>query len=271
MRLAAALVAIGLATGTALHARAPVPLTKPSVRAMPAQVLTRRLFGDLGRIMLPNFWRGQTGVRPTQPLRRLEFLTVPRVAGYEAGLCESSWVTVEFEPVGPLRGAETVVRPARVRSVIGYLTVDPRRGGDATALDDAGKARLDMICRRIDPRTRNLFSAREPQMAMQGRRLIFDLVEGARAHHVATALDCTHMVPPGDSPLTAEACVQAVARFDLDSLGGVEACGPAPAYPPSCYLVTVENIEVRFTLGAGRAVEQVRLEPMIVFADTRRD
>ncbi len=271
MRLAAGLLATALTVGTGLLVREPVPLTKPSVRAMPAQVLTRRLFGDLGRIMLPNFWRGRPGVPPSQPLRRLEFMTVPRAVDWEAGLCQSSWVTVEFEPAGPPRGALTVVRPSRVNSSTGYFAAELRQARDAAQLDDTGQVGLDRLCRRIDPRERNLFSARDPQLGRQGLRLIYDLVEAARANRLRASLDCTHMMPASDPPLTAEGCVQTIARFDPDRLAGVEDCGAEPAYPPNCYLLSIQTVEVRVRLGAGRAIEQVSLEQMIVTGDTIRD
>lgn len=271
MRMVAAFVAIVLVAGTGLLAREPAPLTKISVRAMPTRVLTRRLFGDLGWMMLPNFSRGQPGVRPTRPLRDLYFMTTPHAAGWQAGLCESSWVTVLFEPVRRVRGADTVVRPTRFSSVTGYFAADPRRVRDAAPSDDAAQARLERLCRRIDPRTRNLFSAGREDLARPGLLLLVDLVEAARGRRVMAALDCTHMAPAGDPPLTADACLQTVAGFDPDRLSSVDDCGPEPLYPPLCYLVRVESIELRFRLGTGGAVEQVVLSPMIIVADRRID
>jgi hypothetical protein len=68
--LTLAAIAVAVPGSSALFAGGTAPFTKVTARAMPQAALTRRLFGDLGQIMLPAFFRGHSGHRPTQAIAR---------------------------------------------------------------------------------------------------------------------------------------------------------------------------------------------------------
>lgn len=271
MRLAVGLVAIALAAGTGLLAAEPEPLTKLTVRAMPTEVLNRRLFGDLGSILLPYFSLGRPNVRPVEPLRTLEFLTIAHATSPEAGLCESTEVIVRFEPAGPVHGADTEVRPARLESATQYFVSDRRRVRTTAPFDEAEHERLEADCRRIDPRTRNLFSARRSDFALRGLRLVLDLVEAARDRRLAAPLDCTGMAPPGAPPLTAPACLRTVARLDPDHLLAVGICGDAIDIPVLCYWASIDGITLHFVLSQDETIERVALSQDIIVVESYSD
>src|ERR1700710_483490 len=179
MRLTAALVAMAVAGTTALLAREPEPLTKVTVRTMPEQVLARRLFGELGRIMLPDVYHGRPGRRPTRPLDLLSFATVPGAANAE-GLCETQWVTVYFEPAGPLRGADTPVRPRRINSSTAYIVRDLARFRAASSGDSESERNADAACRAIDPRLAHSIAGRSEDRVDGGLRLLLPFIDAAK-------------------------------------------------------------------------------------------
>jgi hypothetical protein len=240
MRLAAVLVAIAQAGSTALLARAPVPLTKITVRSMPDQVLTRRIFGDLGRIMRPLLDRGQPGVRPTRPLGRLSFMTIPHASDV-AGLCESLWVEVGFEPAGPLSGANTHVRPNGFTEHTIYLVGDLPRLLNLEGAEDDERPRLDARCAGIDPRSVSTIAASDGEVAARAVRLVEDLLGAARAGRPVAALVCENLVPPGEPPLAPAACLQFASRLRADNVFAVYDCTP----PPPGHLVLLLRQQLR--------------------------
>jgi len=245
MRLAAALVAIALATGSGLLAREPVPLTKMTVRSMPDRVLARRVFGELGRIMRPVPDRGQPGVRPTRPLGRLSFMTIS-YASDVAGLCETLWVNVEFEPAGPLAGANTRVRPNGFTEHTIYLVGDLPRLLNLEGAEDDERPRLDASCARIDPRRVSTIAASDGAVAARAVRVVEDLLGAARAGRPVAALVCEGLVPPGQPPLSPAGCLQFVSRLRVDNVSAVYDCTPPPPGISSCFYVSNDGIALRF-------------------------
>ncbi len=124
MRLLALPLVLISAGGAALAQRSDVVVTKTEVRAMPPEAMVPRLFGGLAPLILPIPDRGQPGVRPTRPLRSLSFLTRSSRTNWE-GICQSDLFQVEFEPAGPIAGADTRVRPWRVVTETLYCVPNP--------------------------------------------------------------------------------------------------------------------------------------------------
>jgi len=245
MRLAAPLVAITLAVGTGLLAREPAPLTKLTARAMPDRVLARRVFGDLGRIMRPIPDRGRSGVRPTIPLGRLSFMTIPHGSGV-AGLCETLWVDVRFEPAGPLSGANTPVRPNGFTEHIVYLVGDLPRLMNLEGAEDDEIQRLDTHCAGIDPRTVSTIAATDGAAAARAVRVSEDLLSAARAGRPVPALVCEGLVPPGQPPSAASACLQFLSRLSAANISAVYDCTAPPPGTSSCFYVSNDGIALRF-------------------------
>ncbi|MBV9883445.1 MAG: hypothetical protein JO276_10595 [Sphingomonadaceae bacterium] len=241
------------------------PLTKVTVRAMPQSRLTQRLFGDLGRIMLPDFDRGRPGRRPTRPLAELEFRTIP-TATYTPGLCQSSLVTVHFVPDGPLAGADTPVRPTGIEVSENYVISDLdrlRRGGE---LSEAQRERLGIACADIDPRHSGTIDAPDEMMLVGDVQALTALIEAARAGQVRIALNCP--VPRDDPPTSESACRQRVAELDVRQVSTVARCDPPPAAGAGCFELGVGGMSVRFESDSvTTAPSRVVIEPMIVIAD----
>jgi hypothetical protein len=268
MRLAAALVAIVLAAGTGLLAREPAPLTKVTARAMPREALARRLFGDLGRIMLPAFFRGAPGARPTRPLDSLEFLTIP-TATNSPGLCASSAVTVRFAPDGPLAGGDTPVRPTGIETSQFYVVADLGRLRRRDELGEAERRRLNLDCAAIDPREVSNISAPAEYMLVADLRILADLLEAARAGHTAMRVNCT--VARDAPPVSESACLQRLAQLDIRRVSMVDRCEP-PSNGGACFSAAVEDTSVRFESDSMTAPpSRVFVEPLIVVADQRID
>jgi hypothetical protein len=269
MRFAVALVAIALAAGTGLLARDPVPLTKMTVRTMPERVLSRRLFGDLGQIMLPDVYHGHPGRRATRPLDLLSFATVPRAANAE-GLCETQWVTVYFEPAGPLRGADTPVRPRRVASVEGYIVRDLARIRADPAADAEDEPNADAACQAIDPRNAHRISGRSEFHVQSGLRAVLALIDAAKEGRTLVPLDCSEAMMDG-APLGDAACLAAVGRLGIGDISGISACDSAP---PStlCYRISLGGFEMTLVTGLnGRQLIRATLESMIIMSHERID
>ncbi len=269
MRVAAVLVALFCAASSALVAAAPEPLTKVTARSMPERLLTRRLFGDLGRIMLPNIYRGHPGRRPTRPLDMLSFVTVPRAAN-AAGLCETQWVTVEFEPAGPLRGADTPVRPRRIDSETAYIVRDPARfrgGSDGGA---GREASADAACRAIDPRHTHSIAARNEAFIQLGLSLLLSFIDVAKEGRAPAPLDCSETMVDG-APLGEARCLAEIGRLGVQDVGSIAMCEPGPP-SAQCYQIYIGGYGLTLiTDPQGRRVVRATLVTMIVIADERID
>ena len=270
MRALAALALLALA-GAAFAAQDAAPLTKNSVRAMAPEALTRRLFGELSRVMLPIAEPARTRPRPrpTRPLRSLSFLTVPRGSN-DAGICESEVVTVGFEPAGPENGADTPVRPRAIGTSTQFFVRDAarmRQGGPV----EAGEARaLDAACAAADPRRARLISARGSSQVFVAVELVRELVEAARAGRATAPLDCDGFARPGESAeLTEAACLREVAGIGPEQVSSVEECGsPNPDYAACRRVVVANAFQIDFAFADGnRRLARIRIDPMIVFAD----
>lgn len=269
MRLAAALVGIALATATGLLAREPAPLTKVTVRAMPPALLTRRLFGELGSIMLPAFYHGRPGRRPTRPLDMLDFATVPRAANV-AGLCETQSVIVDFEPVGPPRGADTPVRPRRITSSTGFIVRDLARVRADPAADGDDEPDADAACRAIDPRNAHVISGRSEYEVQAGLRVVLALIEAGKGGRSLAPLDCSGAMVAGARPSDAQ-CLAAIGRLGIDDISWIESCESGTP-GAQCHQVSAGEFEMRLVMEPnGSRLARARLETMIVTADERID
>lgn len=187
---AAALLPLLLAAAPAPADNRPVSLTKESVRTMPDEELARRVFGDLGHIMYPRPRREPRGAASFMALRGLEFVTRPR-GSYRAGVCETDTIMVGFEPVPFASGRDPPVRPYRFDKYENFFIQDleAARTGDPPA-DEEADARLDTVCRTIDPRTRRLISASTAFEVVAGIDSLADLIEAAKERRTPAPLEC---------------------------------------------------------------------------------
>jgi hypothetical protein len=278
MRVLALLLVFLSIGGTALAQRGGVVLTKNEARAMGPEALTRRIFGGLAPIMLPVVDRGQPGVPATRPLRRLFFYTLPHGANWP-GLCETGLVTVEFEPAGPLAGADTSVRPRRISSASRYFPFDRAlllgrvsRGDDGEEeaedeeRDEADEARrADAACAAIDPRVTGNFGAQHDYQAATAVRLLLELAEAARARRALVSLDCSALGPRDAGPSEAE-CIAAFATLDAAQLDWIATCDPPPAVV--CHRLFIGGYQVDLTMAPNnQQLAAAKLDQLIVVAD----
>jgi hypothetical protein len=239
------------------------------VRSMPPRVLARRLFGDLGRIMLPAFFHGHPGRRPTRPLGFLEFVTVPRAASVE-GMCETQWVTVYFEPAGAQRGADTPVRPRAITSSPGYIIRDLARVRANPAGDAENESNADAACRAIDSRNEHSISGHDAFEVQAGLRALLALIDAAREGRSLAPLDCSDAVMDG-APMGDAACLAAIGRLGVGDIALIGSCA-SDAAGPRCHRIAAGEFEMRLVMEPnGRQLAHAKLETMIIIADERID
>jgi len=203
-------------------------LTQEQVRTMPPEELTRRLFGDLGRVMFPwpVYEDRPYGGRRRLALGALSFLTRPYRTRL-AGVCQTDMFVVVFERAFGALGDDPAMQPARVQMLTNSFFVSDlaqARSGEMT--DNVPPSRG---CTEIDPRTVTLIVANSPGQVVGAVQRFADLLDGARAGHVAAALDCQD---PYGAPLTEAACLAMLARYRAERIhliGGAPGCGGAAA------------------------------------------
>ena len=272
MRLLVLLLVVLSAGGTAIAQRSNVVLTKTEVRRIAPEVVTRRLFGGLAPLILPIPDRGEPGVRPTRPLRRLYFLTRPSPANLE-GICQTDSIVVEFEPAGPPAGPDTRVRPRRFVSTTLFFVPEPAALRPASAADEPDDpqaaqamraARAEAACRRVDPRRAGLISA-SPEYRLFALRLLLDLTEDARAGRLAIPLDCSE-ISPQDAPLSDAQCRDRFAGLRVGDVVSITDCDPPLAVV--CHRLTVGGYQVDLVMMPNnQQLARARITELIVVAD----
>jgi hypothetical protein len=270
MRIIALLLILFSAAGAALAPRGGVVLTKNEVRRMAPETVARRIFGELGPLMLPVADRGEAGVRPTRPLRRLFFYTLPHGANI-AGMCRTELMVVEFEPAGPLAGADTPVRPRRITSAPAYFVRDRARlrAGDPNEDEAEDDDRIDAACAAIDPRRAHIIRAQHEYQLGIGLQLLLDLAEAARAGRALVPLDCSSLAEIG-TPLTDTQCLAEFARLGLDAVVLISPCDPPAAIV--CHRLFVGGYQVDLGMTPNnQRLARARIDALIVVADRMID
>lgn len=208
MRAASALLGLVLAAGPAFAADPP-PLNWAAVRDMPPEALARQLFGEVGGIMYLRPHQAPTANgRPGLPLSRLSFLTRPR-ASYRAGVCETDWVAVEFEPVPFALGSDPAVRPRRFTVSTQFIVQDLAKVRDGGPSVDEMPS-LERACAAIDPREVSPVNAGSAFDVTGTVSLLADLIESARAGRATAPLDCRDHL---GQALNEAMCLQNLARL----------------------------------------------------------
>ena len=263
MRILALLLVLVMTGGVALAQRGGVTLTKTEARAMAPDVLTRRVFGGLAPLMLPVAEGGQPGTRPTRPLRRLYFYTLPYGANV-AGMCQSEIVAVEFMPAGPPAGADTLVRPRRITGQPVYFVRDQARlrAGDPNEDEAEDEGRIDAACAAIDPRRAHTIGARNEYQLGVALRLLLDVAEAARGGRALVQLDCSGLIGPGDQ-LNDPQCLARFAELGLDDVFEIVPCDPPGG--SVCHRLFVGAYQVDLTMAPNnQRLAGAKIEPMVI-------
>ena len=200
-------------------------LTREQVRAMPPEELTRRLFGDLGRIMFPQPYYEPPRVRlRRESLGALSFLTRPYQSGL-AGVCRTDMFFVRFEPAFGAMGDDPPVVPSQVQLWgNSYLVSDlaVARMGKLT-----GDAIPERSCGEIDPRTVTIIVAGSEGQVVDAVQLFADLLDGARAGRIGAALECRDSVGAALATVPCLAMLRPYRAERIHVVEGVPGCGRA--------------------------------------------
>jgi hypothetical protein len=199
-------------------------LTRAEVRTMSPEALTRRLFGDLARVMFPQPYYDppRTGRLRSEPLHALSFLTRPYRTGL-AGVCQTNMFFVGFEIALGALGEDPPVQPSRVQMFDHIYFVSDlalARGGEMTEDAAAGPD-----CTRVDPRTVTIIAAGSEGIVVGAVQRFADLLDGARVGRVAAALDCRDQ---SGAVLSEAACLAMLAHYRAERIhviGDLPGCG----------------------------------------------
>jgi hypothetical protein len=267
MHGALALLALALAAPTAAAAADPPPLTWARLRTMTPEAVARSLFGDVGQIMYLRPFQMSGTAPPRWPLRSLSFLTRPR-ASYRAGVCETDWVDVEFEPAPFALGPDPGVRPRRFRVMTQYLVQDlakVREGGPAVEEEAAA---LERACAVIDPREASAIIATTAFDITGTVGLLANLIDAARQGRTTAPILCRDH---NREPIAEADCLRNLARLRPERLASATltaGCG-RNEIDLYCRQASVwdgsEIVEVVFELRRGSQV------PARVLVDPRQD
>jgi hypothetical protein len=224
------------------------PITKAEARAMTPQALTRRLFGDASRFMVP--FDNERTLLPTStsPLRRLSFLTTP-LPDFIPGLCGTQRVDLYFEQVGQSSSAETQVRPAGMEVSQLHLIRNLSRIGERPAYGQRPSQQDMAECAAVDPLRAHLFRASSSYTVPGTIARLRALIEAARAGRDIAPIACESFAQP---------CHAALAGLRPEEFDAVDACGD------QCEEVQFEHLLIRLTLNSdARTIERVELVQLI--------
>ena len=247
MRSLAAILLILCSGCTGFDPSAP-PLTRNEASALPPERLARRVLGDFSRTLLPltilplDHWPG------APVLREVAFLSPPRFAG-ERGLCETDFLLVRMEPVGPIQGGDTRVRPRRIEVSSEFVARDlaaVEAGGEVTEREAEREA---AACARIDPREVARIRAPGAAVAARGLRLAFAFVRAARAGRAVVPLACR--LDDGAEPSPEASCLAEAAAIRFEHIYLIGTCHD-PEFPSGdCFDVQSWGTQLRIWVRPG--------------------
>ena len=195
----------------------------------PPEEITRRLFGDMSRIMYPVYPRGQRS-SGSRGVMALHFYTRPYGAGL-SGICQTDLVIVMFEMApGFLRRDDPPVQPARIAMYDNIYFV-----GDLARARE-GEVDHEPSCSNIDPRTVPHINASRSGEVTDAVQDFADLLDGARGGRAGVALDCHNLQ---GEPIDDRSCVALLARYRperIHIIHNVPGCGRA-ATDSRCYRI----------------------------------
>ena len=210
-------------------------MTRAHAQALPAEALTRRVFGTLadGLLAYP--------VPPHNPrsvfrgLRELHFIT-PAAFNGDPGLCEAEFVAVHFAPPADPTDVDPPVRVGGMRSQRVLILRDAATVGRGYATSEAAYAREQAACAALDPRQHRLISGTYASEAALLLRWTADLLEAVRAGRPpAVPLGCGAF---GEAEEDRADCLAGLAAMRIEPVLEVRRCD-GPAFPRAvCYTVT---------------------------------
>jgi len=254
-------IVFGSALDLALAASV-APITKIESRTLPRDAITRQIFAQLARRMRFESYP-MHGKRPKLPLSDMQFWAIPR-ATYVPELCESSLVTVYFDPAGPAHGADTKVRAVglEVDHIFHFLSepVSPVH----EALDDTSRLKANKACARLKPD--NFFHARDASAVAFGINAFQNVVREARGN-VPLSFPCKY----GDVP--AEECQRDLAKLEFARITDVRPCTDLES-SMECNAIWLSGAGLSITIrsyNAGGTIKKVDIGELVTVGDLRLD
>ncbi len=265
--LLATAVVLMLSAGNAVAESPPAsPITKLDARQWSADVLKRRVLGQLQDVLIPIPYPSRHRP-PTRPLTDLWFWTVPQSTGVR-GLCSSSEVTVYFRPdPGSPQTASAPTHATDLTATRRFRMIAPPRSAqpdyvDRTELNDADEA-----CAVLDPHKDRFFGAPDQTTASSALWFVDRLQKGAETKGLQ--IDCQASLAGG--PVD---CPKLLAGLTPSDIFEVDTC-QVPEGTPSATTCEDINIDFNFTLhvyaNAGGEPFKVKVEDLIFIADERAD
>jgi hypothetical protein len=225
MRLLALLLAFLWTAAAAAQSPVPGSISKEEVRALSPEALTRRLFGETGRMLIP-FHNGRH-LASRDTLRRLGFLSVPTWDGVP-GVCATQYLHLYFRTVTPdysgmpseMDSPSRRVLPHRLGMDVFYIIREPE------ASERNHPHLLPIACPSVDPRQARRIVTDSPELirsTVLELRPVFEAISARRSMlPVTCAWNILHR-----SEAECRAALSELAAGRPERLDEVHACGSA--------------------------------------------
>jgi hypothetical protein len=260
---------LSLTLAPAAPAEAQEPMTEASLRAMPPDLLSRRLLGESAALAFP--LPAEQQVRGPDDFGRTSVIFLLRPRGSTTpGICEAGSLVVQFEPLGA-PGPNT---PLRLHSMdtsrSSFIVRDSAiaRSGSWPDVPAQSYAQLietqkgaDLACAGIDPRQVQLVYADGAGPVARAVALVANLLDSARAGRTPVPARCQD---EQRQPLSNDDCLRTLAALRTESLihvfvDGCEGVDPRAAAVPDILCLRAwlwdqhhERMEIAFVFHWGR-------------------
>lgn len=237
-------------------------ITKIESRTLPPDIVTQQIFSQLAkRMRLEPYPVG--GRRPRLPLSAMHFWMVPRATNVPE-LCESSFVTVNFDPVELGHGADTRASATglEVDHVFYFLSepASPVRG----TLDASSRLKANEAC--VGLKLDNFFRAPDVNAAVSGINAFQNVVREARGN-APLSFPCKY----GDVP--AEECQHDLAKLEFARITDVRPCTDLDG-SMECHAIWLSGAGRSITIrshNAGGTIKKVDIGELITVGLERWD
>ena len=242
-------------------AAAAEPIRRSHVIELSDDALARRLFGDMGRDLIPGY-RDRERLRLGRRSYVLRYWTRPRRAA-TAGICESEELTILLRAESlPPQTPDPALHLTSIETRDWFFVADEDLARRDASLSPDQANRLDAACAALDPtRAERRAPAESSFQLMRAYALTAQLGDAARAGRAPAGLDCGR-INSNRSPPTEAECLASLSVLRDRSVVAAQSCGEYGILAGGCLRAQTDDWFIYYLLDTASRPTRILVQGM---------